>query len=254
VAKIASDYDAALARLSGCTPPGDCAVNGDWRIFILGLVRLLDARGYVAVYDDEHGEAGGRASELGICVGDFCRWYQPLTTAQKVRWSVQGPRSEGTTDCRDCGTDWLHGGRTAEGLAHATSWHDGRPGREPWGAPCPTGAPLLGNIAAKIHIVGPNRTWLDSTPLVGPDADYCARVGFTDKRRFCSPVPEGNPYRAECEAAKGAPPTWTVTAEVGDLHLDGDPRAFTVSVVGRGRARARACIGTVCSAEFVVTR
>jgi hypothetical protein len=40
---------------------------------------------------------------------------------------------------------------------------------------------------------------LDSTPLVGPDADYCRIVGFTDGRRFCPVRPEGHPERFACE-------------------------------------------------------
>jgi hypothetical protein len=58
---------------------------------------------------------------------------------------------------------------------------------------------------------------LDSTPLVGPNIDYCAKVGFTDGRSICTVRPEGDPLRAECEAyAVGKAsdtgrygPTWT---------------------------------------------
>jgi hypothetical protein len=34
---------------------------------------------------------------------------------------------------------------------------------------------------------------------VGPDADYCRTVGFTDGRRFCPVRPEGHPERFACE-------------------------------------------------------
>ena len=75
----------------------------------------------------------------------------------------------------------------------------------PSGTPDPNGTcgpPLpgpIGRVDAKIHIVGPNMVTLDSTPLVGPDADYCKKVGFTDGRRFCPVRPEGNPERFACE-------------------------------------------------------
>ena len=58
----------------------------------------------------------------------------------------------------------------------------------------------IGRVDAKVHIRGPNQITLDSTPLVGPDAAYCAQVGFTDGRRFCAVRPEGHPERFACFA------------------------------------------------------
>jgi hypothetical protein len=46
---------------------------------------------------------------------------------------------------------------------------------------------------------GDTRWTLDSTPLVGPDAAYCAKIGFTDGRSMCAVRPEGNPQREACE-------------------------------------------------------
>jgi len=66
-------------------------------------------------------------------------------------------------------------------------------------------------------------TWtLDATPLVGPDPEYCARIGYTDGRQICTVRPEGDPKRAECEAFAvgnaedtGRPgPTWTREGEM----------------------------------------
>jgi len=109
----------------------------------------------------------------------------------------------------------------------------GQPGPTPTPTPTPEptptpppngnggcGPPLpgpIGRVDAKVHIRGPNMITLDSTPLVGPDADYCAKVGFTDGRRFCPVRPEGNPQRFACEeliAGKArdtgrSGPTWT---------------------------------------------
>ncbi len=85
------------------------------------------------------------------------------------------------------------------------------PTAAPTPAPTPTpppgggngcGPPLpgpIGRINAVVHIKGPNITTLDSTILVGPDADYCRQVGFTDGRRFCPVRAEGNPERGPCE-------------------------------------------------------
>jgi hypothetical protein len=81
------------------------------------------------------------------------------------------------------------------------------------GSPTP---PELSQINVKIHLRGANAWTLDSTPLVGPDPDYCALIGFTDGRAICPVRPEGNPEREACElyvtgVAKdtGRPgPTW----------------------------------------------
>jgi hypothetical protein len=58
---------------------------------------------------------------------------------------------------------------------------------------------------------------VDATPLVGPDAEFCLSIGFTDGRVICPLRPEGAPDREACEewrsgTAKdtGKPgPTWT---------------------------------------------
>jgi hypothetical protein len=54
-------------------------------------------------------------------------------------------------------------------------------------------------MGVKIHIYGPNHYTLDSTPQVGPDIEYCRRVGFTDGRSICAVRPEGAPDRQACE-------------------------------------------------------
>ena len=82
------------------------------------------------------------------------------------------------------------------------------------GSPLP---PPLSKFKVKVHLRGSKAWTLDSTPLVGPDPDYCRAIGFTDGRSFCPVRPEGNPERAACEAYvtgiatdTGRPgPTWT---------------------------------------------
>lgn len=75
----------------------------------------------------------------------------------------------------------------------------------------------------KLRIQAKNREYwdVDATPLVGPNAQYCRQIGFTDGRSICSVRPEGDPQRAECEAyAVGIAedtgvlgPTWTRNGE-----------------------------------------
>ena len=82
------------------------------------------------------------------------------------------------------------------------------------GSPLP---PALSALNVKVHLRGAEAWILDSTPLVGPDATYCARIGFTDGRSVCPVRPEGHPERGACElyvtgraADTGRPgPTWT---------------------------------------------
>jgi hypothetical protein len=81
------------------------------------------------------------------------------------------------------------------------------------GSPTP---PALSSINVKVQQRGADAWVLDSTPLVGPDAAYCAKIGFTDGRSMCPVRPEGNPERGACElyvtgraADTGRPgPTW----------------------------------------------
>jgi hypothetical protein len=77
--------------------------------------------------------------------------------------------------------------------------------------------PALSALNVKVHLRGAEAWTLDSTPVVGPDATYCAKIGFTDGRSVCPVRPEGHPEREACElyvtgraADTGRPgPTWT---------------------------------------------
>jgi hypothetical protein len=64
------------------------------------------------------------------------------------------------------------------------------------GSPTP---PPLSRLNVKVHLRGSEAWVLDSTPLVGPDAEYCRKIGFTDGRSMCAVRPEGNPEREACE-------------------------------------------------------
>lgn len=59
--------------------------------------------------------------------------------------------------------------------------------------------PPVTRMQVNVHLRGSERWILDSTPLVGPDLDYCRKIGFTDSRSFCPVRPEGNPQRSACE-------------------------------------------------------
>jgi hypothetical protein len=59
--------------------------------------------------------------------------------------------------------------------------------------------PAVSRIVVNVHLRGSERWILDSTPLVGPDVDYCRKIGFTDSRSYCPVRPEGHPQRSACE-------------------------------------------------------
>jgi hypothetical protein len=60
--------------------------------------------------------------------------------------------------------------------------------------------PPVTRFNCKVHIKGPDYYTLDSTPIVGHDAAYCAAIGYTDGRTLCPVRPEGAPDREACEA------------------------------------------------------
>lgn len=77
--------------------------------------------------------------------------------------------------------------------------------------------PPIGRVAVKVYQKGREFWTMDSTPLSGPDTQYCWEIGYRDGRRYCPVRQEGHPERAPCESwavgkAKdtGRPgPTWT---------------------------------------------
>ncbi|MBL8922567.1 MAG: hypothetical protein JNJ54_27190 [Myxococcaceae bacterium] len=128
-------------------------------------------------------------------------------------------------------------------------------------APAP---PRLDQMAAVVHIRGPTRITLDSTPKVC-DRTYCSRIGFTDGRSCCPPRPEGHPDVEPCnEAIVGRArdtgrvgPTWTFNGErcgpQGPGNCDNHPtNQFLLFVYGPGRARACGNLNGVCG-EVEVT-
>jgi hypothetical protein len=100
-------------------------------------------------------------------------------------------------------------------LPTATPDPDVPPAGSACGKPYP---PNITRLNIKIHLKDKDWWTVDSTPLVGPDGDYCYAVGFTDGRTICPLRPEGASDRAACElwrggiAKDGIPgPTWTHT-------------------------------------------
>ena len=91
--------------------------------------------------------------------------------------------------------------------------------------------PDLAQINVKIHVKAPEYWTLDSTPLVGPNPEFCREIGYTDGREFCPVRVEQDSERKACEAwvmgnaeDTGKPgPTWYYEWEqhCTDLAKDG---------------------------------
>lgn len=124
-------------------------------------------------------------------------------------------------------------------VAFGTGGYAGRPDRDRWtvdpAAPSGCGAPAPApahHIKVKLHQVEPKPTY-DGTGLVGPDAAYCAAIGYTDGRAFCPVRPDGHPERAACEEAVFGTPVWTFDGE-GECFSRPNPWAYRCELDAHG--------------------
>jgi hypothetical protein len=121
--------------------------------------------------------------------------------------------------------------------------------------------PPVARFNVKVLSHQADRYVLDSTPLVGPDAAYCARVGYPD-RSFCPVRLEGDAERSACEAAivgvaedtGRAGPTWSANGGPCDGNDHGgascanhSSNQYLALAWGAGTFRACAASG-VCGA------
>ena len=91
----AKDVQEVLAAASGCEAGSTCPVP-DWRGFTLRVMRGLNARGYCATYDTDHGQGQlGLASELSMRRdrGSATENLQIRPTGGNVRWLPGALRS-----------------------------------------------------------------------------------------------------------------------------------------------------------------
>jgi hypothetical protein len=102
------------------------------------------------------------------------------------------------------------------------------------GSPQP---PTVMEWSVKEHTKGPNKTVVDSTPLVGP-ASYCAAIGFTDGRSRCPVRQEGAADREACEVHAVGTPFWSGNGSVSPDNV----YQFWVP-------RGTSTVATVCSSK-----
>ena len=138
----------------------------------------------------------------------------------------------------------------------------------------------------KVHVKAPEYYTLDATPIVGPNLEYCAAIGYWDGRDRCPVRLEGDPERRACEAwllgnaeNLGKPgPTWsrdwehwcTTFEESGCEHNPDNPLSLFIQTGGKyqacrgedglrqppgrplARSRSRAC-GAFAAGELEVS-
>jgi hypothetical protein len=118
--------------------------------------------------------------------------------------------------------------------------------------------PPVTRFSVAIHQKDVGFWQIDSTPLVGPDVDYCWTIGFTDGRSICPVRVEGAPDREACELWRTGKakdtgkygPTWTFIGKDGTesgcssapdapcQHYEDDGHYFQVKAIKGGLYRA----------------
>ncbi len=206
---LLSEVDAAIERAAQQTTPKLVDVN-DQATPDSGQYRILDQKGFVTAVVNNLRAAGLCAQPdydnplewINVKnASDFSEDYVLVTSQGYVRRG---------------------GGSYRQSCTPSAFPVDPDPSWPPSGSGCTKPyPPPITRFASKIHLWGPDYVTLDSTGLVGPDADYCALIGFSDGRSLCSVRVNGDPQRAPCEEwaigkAKDTGrygPTWTLNGE-----------------------------------------
>jgi hypothetical protein len=122
--------------------------------------------------------------------------------------------------------------------------------------------PPISRFNCKVHLQAPQYYTADATPIVGPNIDYCASVGFTDARSLCPIRAEGYEDRIPCENWRVGRatdtnrygPTWTRSDGVACTgpasNCENDPdNQYQVRVFTSGTVKARATNGADCTLD-----
>jgi hypothetical protein len=148
----------------------------DKEAFLTGLVANARARGVCAERDPDDGE---QETIRLKSVNDFSDDYDTMLPSGHVRRGMSAYK-------RSCTPSNFPVERTG----------DVPPIGSGCGRPYP---PVVSRFNCKVHIKSPEYYTLDSTPLIGHNAEYCRAIGFTDGRTLCPVRPEGAEDREACE-------------------------------------------------------
>lgn len=178
-----------MANLTGCNIGSDCR-HGDGigeagaQKWMARVIAQLQLRGLCAGQHET-----GVTDEIAVatkCDGPWEGYHVANFGGGKVVWSPNAARPTWTPQSGCSATP------PPTPLPTPTPGPVPTPSPTPVPGACPVPVPgPLARFDAKVHVQGPNWTTLDSTPLVGPDAAFCAAIGYTDGRRYCPPRAEG---------------------------------------------------------------
>jgi hypothetical protein len=120
--------------------------------------------------------------------------------------------------------------------------------------------PPISRFFCKVHLPTVEYYIADATPIIGPNGEYCAMVGFTDGRTLCPVRAEGYEDRIPCEnwlvgRARDTGrygPTWTRADGAActgvESNCENDPdNQYQVRVFTSGTVKARAENGADCT-------
>ena len=224
----------AMAELTGCPVGSDCRLGDETRQdFQRRVFRALRDRGFCA---GQH-ERSTDEIFVGPSIDSRLEGYHVFAGD-----GSNGPVPPGGTKRK---VVWAPG-------ANRPTWRVIGSGPPPPSGDC--GAPIPPDpVRIKVRRHGGTDSFprFDSTGLVGPDADYCAAVGYTDGRQNCPVRPDCNPATQECEFED------RVACE---LETFGDPEWLSdgevVRTANRWQAKIRGgtwvqvCAGGICSARL----
>jgi hypothetical protein len=162
---------------SDAAPPGSRGYRvKDKEAYLAGLVNNLRAAGLCAERDADD------AALQRVRVKDGSDYSVDVNTLSSAGYMVRGAETYWQT----CTPSAFPVDRGA----------DAPPVGSGCGRPYP---PPISRFNCKVHIKSTEYYTLDSTPLVGPNPDYCYAVGFTDGRTICPVRVDGTPDRKACE-------------------------------------------------------
>jgi hypothetical protein len=217
-----------------------------------GQYRVVDVEGYLdtlvanlrrlSACAERDADSGGQRRVLVKTSNDFSEGYDPISSSGFMRRARNGY-------AKTCSPAAFPFARTA----------DMPPIGSGCGVPYP---PPISRFNCKEHLRAPEFYTVDATPIVGPNSEYCARVGFTDGRSLCPVRAEGWEDREACENWRVGRardtgrhgPTWTRSdggACTGpESNCSNDPdNQYQVRVYTSGVVKATAENGADCTLQ-----
>jgi hypothetical protein len=227
---------------------------GEWRAFVVLVADELVAMGYCVTYDYQHGQAEGRASEMGARKGGRVEYFQLETSAGRVRTPPGAMRSWAEPACCE-----------GQAIQRTDPPPTPKPEEPPSGGPDLTCREPV-KVEIKRHGTAPGGELVYDLTFKAPDRARCLSLGKAQD--FCGLGPDcmapGEGTTPEAKALEDARcPAWRAAKEACEDQMIGVPvwtgtapqikpqgRGFVAKV--RGPGTLRACSARGLCAEAVI--